>query len=57
MIYNYRVKHNGKVYPPGTDVPVEGITTVKETESGSEITKKTEDKPVKTRTGTKKTKK
>lgn len=23
MKFNYRVKHNGVVYPPGADVPVE----------------------------------
>lgn len=55
MKFNYKVKHNGKVYPAGTDVPVEGIEPeVKKTE---EVATDEVVKPTKAKTGSKKTKK
>lgn len=38
MVYKYHVKHNGVVYPPGTEVPVED-------NSKPVVTKETQEKP------------
>ena len=64
MVYDYAVKHNGIFYPAGANVPVEVNTTVeikkeepKTAESGSKEPEKTENKPVKTKVGSKRTKK
>lgn len=56
MKFNYRVKHNGVVYPAGAEVPVGNIEP-KTDDNGSKETEKVETKPVKTKTGNKRTKK
>ena len=56
MIFKYRVKHNGIVYPPGADVPVEGEQKPKTEDTGFKETEKVEKKPVKTKVGIKKKK-
>lgn len=59
MVFKYRVKHNGVVYPPGTDVPVEGKPEPKVVEEVPVKTvKPAEEKPAKpVKNGTKRTKK
>ena len=56
MKFNYRVKHNGIVYPAGTDVPVKDEQKPKTEEIGSKETDKVEKEPVKTKVGFKKKK-
>lgn len=59
MIYKHRVKHNGVVYPAGTDVPVGNIIVEPKKEESKPVeVEKEEVKPVKTtKVGFKKTKK
>jgi hypothetical protein len=56
MKFNYRVKHNGIVYPAGADVPVGNIEP-KQADNGSKEAEKVENKPVKNKAGNKRTKK
>lgn len=53
MKFNYKVKHNGVIYPAGTDVPVEGIEPEKPQKKVSVEPIKT----VKAKVGSKRTKK
>jgi len=56
MKFNYRVKHNGIVYPAGADVPVEGKQEPKTERSGSKVAEKAENEPTKNKVEIKKKK-
>lgn len=46
MIFKYTVNHNGIIYPPGADVPIEPVEETNETDNEPKSVISDEEEPV-----------